>query len=354
MEETGRIIKICKIESIMKSHFILPQSTQRLFTKYATGCKTIRSICERCMCFVFFVVKNTFRKGHKIQSQNHILMKRRIIVVVLLGWSLFASAQKNTWTIGLSSGIRGEIVLFESQHFDAKYGSYDMIDDLRISKKFKNYISMPPVELSIAYKVASNVSLSSGLVYVQYQTKWQYPNTSSLSTEEQAFREKVFCILNALQIPLTVCYDVPVKNTGLSFFAKSGLNLDVLVFDKNRSSDTYQQVFSNEFQEIDGIYSYDIYSTALKTRPLNNRRFNLMVNTGMGISYKFKSGIGISLSGAYNIGLLRRAETLCFHSQVKYAGTDILRWQETYQISNRNEYWNVLFGISYTFKKREK
>jgi len=55
--------KTCKIESTPKNHFILPKGSQRIFAKFAMVC-----ICGVCLCvfFVYFAVKNTFRRGLKI------------------------------------------------------------------------------------------------------------------------------------------------------------------------------------------------------------------------------------------------------------------------------------------------
>jgi len=79
----------------------------------------------------------------------------------------------------------------------------------------------------------------------------------------------------------------------------------------------------------------------------------LLVNTGIGISYRLKSGIGFSLSGEYNVGFLR-LQYLSFRSQIKEIDTDILRYEEVVRLISRNEYWNVLLGVTYTFKQKKK
>ncbi|MDR0603802.1 MAG: hypothetical protein LBG80_05810, partial [Bacteroidales bacterium] len=44
-------------------------------------------------------------------------MKKRMVIIVLLGGTLFVSAQKNTWTIGLYSGLQGQINTLINQEY---------------------------------------------------------------------------------------------------------------------------------------------------------------------------------------------------------------------------------------------
>jgi hypothetical protein len=73
----------------------------------------------------------------------------------------------------------------------------------------------------------------------------------------------------------------------------------------------------------------------------------------MGFAYQFKSGVGISLSGEYSVGTMR-SESFNYNLQLKDPITNIVEYEYDYWIYNSNEYWNVLLGISYTFKKKNK
>ena len=269
-----------------------------------------------------------------------------ILGMILLVYSLFVSAQKNTWTLGISSGVRGEVITYESQFYDVEYDE----DDSFASYEIKSFISRPPVMLNVSYNITDNFSVSSGITFLQYLTKWEDISSGYTTDEELAFREKISYTRNTLQIPLTVCYDIPVRNTGLSFFAKSGVCMDISIHKGNFIIDSDSKVFPIEM--FDGNI-YDLYSIAYRICPRNDRNLNLIINAGIGFAYKFKSGLGLSLSGEYNIGLFR-LDVLNFYSQIKEKGTDILKYKHTCRFINRNEYWNVLFGISYTFKQKKK
>jgi hypothetical protein len=49
-----------------------------------------------------------------------------------------------------------------------------------------------------------------------------------------------------------------------------------------------------------------------------------------------------------------RAEQLRYELQLKNPETGIVEYGFDYVISNRNEYWNVLLGFTYTFKQKNK
>ena len=44
-------------------------------------------------------------------------MKKQIIIIALLVGSLFASAQQNTWTLGLYTGAQGQIITSVKQEY---------------------------------------------------------------------------------------------------------------------------------------------------------------------------------------------------------------------------------------------
>ena len=278
-------------------------------------------------------------------------MKKTIIfILVLFFGKMFLSAQKNTWTIGLQTGLRTEIVKIEHIRYDGEYDNSTDLSESYVHRCTQSRISIPPIELNIAYNFANNFSLSSGLIFEQHVMK-VIPHIGSYYDNE--FRKKTSSVSNMLQIPFIVGYDIPVKNTGLSFFARLGLSMDFEI-GLGKTTGKISQFFpAIDFYELeDGIYkAYDLYSTALIRS--NDVIVDLLFNAGTGISYRLKSGIGFSLSIKYNTGFFRVKE-LFFRSQIKEIGTDILRYEEIDKLLSRNEYWNVLFGISYTFKQKKK
>jgi len=81
--------------------------------------------------------------------------------------------------------------------------------------------------------------------------------------------------------------------------------------------------------------------------------FYPLFHTGFGFSYQFNSGVGISVSGKHTIGLTYMNE-LSYNIKFIDADTYITEREFKEQSACRSESWNVLLGITYTFKQKEK
>ena len=55
----------------MKSQFILPQGSQRIFTKFTNGCKTEYLLFTLCVKLCVLCGKNTFRSGLKYDENEN-------------------------------------------------------------------------------------------------------------------------------------------------------------------------------------------------------------------------------------------------------------------------------------------
>ena len=285
-------------------------------------------------------------------------MKKRIIIVVFWGGSLFASAQKNAWTMGLYT-VQGQLTTAVERNYalkaiveNGKYVIIDMEDRWWGPElgKINNISQYPPIELKLQYNITDNFSVSSGIGYANYLTRWKNKYNSVYPMAMEPFADNTYLRRVSIQIPCNIRYDIRVKNTGFSVFSKLGLYLDfpVAFYRKNIGFDpsiflpyptdttAYYSVFETKHMSYSGGY-----------------KFNLLINAGLGVAYQFKSGLGLSLSGEYNVGTMR-SDRFNYHLQIKELYTDIVSYEYDYWIYNRKEYWNVLFGITYTFKKKEK
>ena len=285
-------------------------------------------------------------------------MKNRIVLISILALGLLPlSAQKNTWTIGLYSGIQGQIVTSIERDYHLKLYNWTLEEYVEVNdwdipnSRIINIISKcPPVELGLQYNITDNFSVYSGIGYVNYLVKWK-EDRNNRGTPMGDFVRDNYWRGASIQIPCNIRYNVPLKNTGFSIYSKVGFSMDFLV-----NSVSHSGGFGYD-------YSYpnsNLYPDTTIYRPAGaigdysrNRKFNLLINAGVGFAYQFKSGIGLSISSEYNIGTMRIG-TLNYNLQLKDVDTDIVNYEFDYWVQNRNEYWNVLLGVTYTLKNKKQ
>ena len=276
---------------------------------------------------------------------------KRVIIIILLSGSLFASAQKGSWTVGLYSGVQGQITTaFEQKPLIAIDETGEYIGGYhRTITRTMHRIYSPPAELAVRYNITDNFSVSSGIGYANYLLQWKYKKREQgVGDVMDRFLLNTYWCETSIQIPCAFRYDIRLKNMGFSIFHKLGLYMDFSV-----TSDYH---YSDNHRGLPVDYNDKTYNFVFESRDelfSDNRKFNLLINAGVGFAYQFKSGLGLSLSGEYNIGTMR-VKTFNYHLQLKPPDTDIVDYEFNYWIHNRNEYWNVLLGVTYTFKQKKK
>ena len=281
-------------------------------------------------------------------------MKNQImLIIILLGGSLFAFAQKNTWTLGLHIGIKGEIVKsIEQKYYPCQLEADECMDDFhKWTTNFRTIHTIstePLIELTAEYKITDYFSIISGIGFMTSGIKWRsdsyWQGVNSHPLTRFADCKQTF--YEHFKIPIIFQCNIPIKNKGFSFFAKLGLYLD---FSFSPSGSIQTPILDSLISYGDREYKYEFTPTFY--RPV--KKFNLSVYTGLGFSYQFNSGIGVSLSGAYNIGTLR-TDRVSYNLKLKEPNTDIVKYEFNYHLYDRNEYWDILLGITYTFKQKPK
>ena len=281
--------------------------------------------------------------------------KKRIIFFVFFAVLLsFCNAQKNSWTIGFYTGVQGQ--MFKSiERTNLPYKIVDETDnyigDTNLWQTNLRTIHriMPLMELAVQYKITDYFSLVSGIGYNTHIAKWKSDERWKTHPMDN-FTHYVWYRNDYIQFPLKLQYDVPLKNTGFSFLAKLGMSLDFLVVSRNNGYTNIGIDSTWRYYDYETTYGVDFWSL-YHSYPL--RKINLLIHTGIGVSYQFNSGVGISLLGTYNIGILNKGY-FTYNLKLKDLNTDIVEKEYDFYVYSRSESWNVLFGITYTFKKKEK
>ncbi len=262
-----------------------------------------------------------------------------ILIVVFLCEALSLSAQKNTWTIGLHTGVQGQIfTLVKQEYYRAFYKGEnveEIIDKWNPPQAIITHTlsRIPPVELTVKYNIGNRFSIATGVGYRNYYMK--------ISNKYYNYSERY----DYIQVPIIFQYDIPFKKKGFAFFVQGGIGLD---FEVNYTGSGY---YSNR--------DYDSYTN--KTYIVENSTesffgdggFNYLLHGGFGFSYTFNSGVGISLLGRYNIGAVYISHH-SYYTVVKEAETDIIEYEMKEQVHGRAECWNALLGVTYTFKNKKK
>ena len=259
-------------------------------------------------------------------------MKNKIIIIVFLGGALFASAQKGNWTIGLYTGVQGQVITScsEEYHNGTIINSWD-VPNIRPKHSFSN---IPPFELNVKYNIRNRFSFIYGVGYRSYFTK-----------VKNSFELDYTARTDFLQLPVIFQYDIPLRKKGFSFFLQWGVCFDFNI---------YQTSWGNYPTEYHDSFTNKLLSVETSVNvPYSGVWINYLFHTGFGFSYQFNSGIGISISGKHNIGLANISE-LSYHMQLKDPQIGNIEREIKEKLLCRSESWNILFGVTYTFKKKEK
>ncbi|MDR1203677.1 MAG: hypothetical protein LBL58_18870 [Tannerellaceae bacterium] len=263
--------------------------------------------------------------------------------------------QKNTWSIGFYTALRGEVMqeigLF--QELDLETGK---MNDF-FSEHLMSYTSFPPLMLTVTYNITNNLSIISGIGYNRNHIQWKasrYAVVSPTSYETIRYQLANRITHHSLQLPLLLKLQLPIKQTGLSIFSIAGIIFDFQLYSNalyaydDAKIDTvfcpnieYNGVMCNQIYIAGGQEDYIFFS------------LNPLVNTGIGLTYTFKKGFSISISGEYFLGT-RRYAMLKEDIQYTEIATNIVHHREKNILLNKNNYWNVGFAVSYTFKQKAK
>jgi len=268
-----------------------------------------------------------------IRSSNNVKTVRTLLVLffvsICTATTVLAQDLKNRdvqqqrkWTIELSSGFRSEI--FESTSYYKRYN-------------LKAQLSFPQIEMNFWYSIKDYFALESGIAYVKYNTNWD--------CEYKMFIPK-HNLYSALQIPLRVRFFVPFKKNNFSFFSSTGIVLQFPL----QSKIPYAYIWNNHTRYFDG--AVDDATSFGKTHyqlcvdaPIYG--INILLNTKIGIMYKFDFGLGISVFGEYYKGFRTMAVIDATYTKV-YSGIPSST-QTNYE--TKGDYWNAGIGISYSFKQ---
>jgi hypothetical protein len=283
-------------------------------------------------------------------------MKRVNRLLLVIGIVLFYNgiyAQKNTWSIGFYCGLRGEILsdIKEEEYYSELFER----DYISTSEDISSLISMSPLMFNVSYNIMENLSIVSGLGFCRYHTEWKI-SKSEYSLLSRAAED--YILINdfyrySLQIPLLFKFKQPIGRTGLSVFSVTGVIFDISDwtgrFLDNIIQDSMKKPIEYQYKEI--MCNQEFNSERIY--PQNYRKLNILINTGLGLTYTFKRGIAISVSGEYFLGT-RRSESVITDIQYKEVVTNALVYRVTNKTINKNDYWNVSLSVSYAFKQKNK
>lgn len=237
--------------------------------------------------------------------------------------------QKGSWTIGLNSGLRGE--LFQgSQHFRLY--------------SFGNQISFPSIELNLAYGINDNFFIETGITYIETKTNWIF---GAIAWGMEGTDCEQYNLYSSVQVPINLKYYLPLFNNRFHIFTKIGLNIQIPLQARNNlyfNADPVNMEYNGNSYKLD----YDLYVTA-PSKPIN-----FLISTGLGCRYQFKNEIGLTLFGEYFTGL-RNMATICIPYTLVNMDTGLSpgSYDDEY-LTYRGDYWNVGLGIFYTFQKNSK
>jgi hypothetical protein len=265
-----------------------------------------------------------------------------ITFLIFLLSSLSLSAQKNTWTINLNVSMQGQRSSAIEQ--ECRYAGYVSAWNRPSIKTTHTLSNVPLLELTGRYNITNHFSIALGIGHRSYITTIEPSIPPTIITASYDWLRNDY-----IQVPLTFQYDIPLKNTGFSIFAQLGLNLNFLI---TSYGDYYvSDDIPNEFEYYD--YQNGKLYNAMYFSDFYSPERILLFHIGLGFSYRFNSGVGISLSGKYNIGTSYN-ELLSYRVRMEDPTNYNIGRIIAHNAYSKSDCWNASFGVSYTFKKKEK
>ena len=269
-----------------------------------------------------------------------------IVNIALLYNNVYA--QKGNWTLGLYTGVQGQIHTLHRQEYHRELAYNNAGKDTLVGRwqspglgLTHSFSNIPPVELIAKYNIRNRFSIAFGTGYRSYFIK--------IKGGGRAYRTNVLhytARTDYIQVPVIFQYDIPFKKKGFLFFLQWGLGFDIKINHKgwgNYSIEEHDMITDKLLYVETDVDSYS-----------GGALVNYVLHTGFGFSYQFNSGFGISLSGKHNIGL-SYINRLSYN--IRFIDADyphIIEREFKEQLGCRSESWNVLFGVTYTFKKKDK
>ena len=273
-----------------------------------------------------------------------------IVSIALLCCNSFA--QKNTWTLGLRLGYKGEgferTQPTEVIKIGRKYGHSDYAPastNLGISVFDLN------AGLYLTYNITDRISITSGIAHLFFYTPtWKvYLKDDNKKT---VLLEDGHLMYRPAQIPLYVKYAFPLGKSRFNMYGKLGLQLDILAMTWNNER------MCTVAWHLPTDTNYGLYYESTAT--LYDRKVNILLNVGLGFEYRFKKGLGLSIEGEYYAGMRTLGQVLIQSGIAETAnGKGITVGHYETEIPDillliKGSYWNISLGISYTFQRKQK
>lgn len=267
--------------------------------------------------------------------------KKSLLIILIAFTSIFLSfSQKGSWTIGLSSGIRGEVFQNSNTNLIVKHGTQ---------------ISTPPMDFTFSYAASNNILLGSGLSFIQAKTNFKTYCFNYL----QMFSSEQYPLYSSLQVPISIQLQVPISLNKFNVFTKMGFVFQFPLQQSNVQNITpdvpYFEMESQAGEPTMLGFGYSIQCTSPQ------HAVNVLFTSTLGLLYKFDNGLGLSLFGDYYLGMREMARVEIsyerFMDGISYNtldGTDTDVGEGVEKLIYRGDYWNVGLGISYTFQKKSQ
>lgn len=191
-------------------------------------------------------------------------MKKTLIIILIIAFGLSSLSQ----TLILRSGLQNE------------KNNLPLSDMLFPCKVF----TLPTVDLLLSFELSKSISFQGGLKYIPYEscTGINLPAFSYISIGADSYQ--------AIGIPLLIKTTFPFKPNRFKIYITTGIVPTYTLKKESNISSIYVWKTNNQ-------YLYKI----TEIQRVSDRNFNLLLNTGIGVSYSFKH-FDIGLITEYHCG----------------------------------------------------
>ena len=251
-----------------------------------------------------------------------------VVSIVLFCNSIYA--QKNSWTLDFRTGYKIQVLEKTTSPI------------LEIKSTFGDGVGPSFCFINLAYNVNDKISFGSGIGFLIYQAAWRTGKAGTIWVNSRGGE----IIFRNLQIPLNLKYAIPLRKSNFNIYGKLGLGINIPIYAISTTIvNDNGLILTQEYLEYG--YEYE------QTEKVYGKKINILLNAGVGMAYRFKNGIGLSLEGEYYAGLRTMGHVLINIKQRTFENPVVLK-ESTNLLLIKGSYWNFSLGISYTFKKKAK
>jgi hypothetical protein len=218
--------------------------------------------------------------------------------------------------------------LIFSQSIIFRSGLQQEIYDIPLNNYVSHYktFTKPPFDILVSFSITERIDFLTGIKYIPYDSRIKIR-----PPESEFFSGYIIMLHGSTGIPLLITTSLPLKNDKLDFYLSTGLVPVYMTYGP----------FNSQIKFANG--NYELTETHFHPKD----RFNVLINSGIGLRYKLKH-FSVGIVGEYYAGINR-----IYSSVIVMEHANPFEQTYDYQLSGKGDYWGLNLEFIYTLIKKK-